>query len=323
MTTVAPRELEALSGRTLLITGAGGMLGSAFREVGEMVPACRVLALDRRDLDVTRRDAVLRLAGERPDVILHCAADVNADRCERQPAVCHAVQVGGTAHVIELARATGAQVVYPQSVFIFDGSELPVTETTIPAPLSAYGRAKLEAERRLQEACPSALVVRMAGFFGGEHRDKNFVGTFCRSLFDQLSRGERRVVVGERIWQPTYTRDLAANILLLVAKGRDGVYHMGARGEATFHDVASACVEALGLQGIVSVERAPVTVPVVREIAPRPFRIVTANRRLAAEGVDRQRHWRDALAEYLASPYFQRGARAAAAGAARTQPAGA
>lgn len=310
MSSVLPGELGSLGGATLLITGAGGMLGTAFQRVARTISGCRVIALDRQGLDVTDREAVARLAPLAPDVILHCAADVNADRCEQTPDACRAVQVGGTDHVIALARATGARVVYPQSVFIFDGTELPVSEITRPAPMSVYGRCKLEAERRLLDSLPDVLVVRMAGFFGGEQQDKNFVGSFTRAVFERGTE-QRCFRIGERSWQPTYTMDLAANTLLLVALQRTGIYHMGAYGEATFYEVALACVEDLGLGGMVTVEKAGLDEIPSSEVAPRPLRMITANRRLAAEGLDRQRPWREALREYLHHPFFQDRARRA------------
>lgn len=305
-------DLAALSHRTVLVTGAGGMLGSAFREVLETIPHCRVVSLDRAALDVTDPVAVMALVRERPDVILHCAADVDADRCERDPDRCNAIQVGGTVNVIALAKATGARVVYPQSVFIFDGEELPVTERTTPNPLSAYGRAKWEAEQRLVAELPQSLVIRMAGFFGGDARDKNFVGKFTRQLMELVARHERTCEVGERIWQPTYTRDLAENTLFLLARGCVGVYHMGSLDEASFSEVASACIEDLGLSELMTVRVLSPAERMALERAPRPFRIITANARLRAEGLDRQRHWRVALKEYLSRPFFQARARAAA-----------
>lgn len=288
------------------------MLGSAFREALETIPGCRVVSLDRAALDVTDAPAVLALARERPDVIVHCAADVDADRCEREPDRCRAIQVGGTANMIALAKATGARVVYPQSVFIFDGEELPVTEETTPRPLSVYGREKWAAEQRLVAELPDTLVIRMAGFFGGEARDKNFVGRFTREMMDRVARHEATCEVGDRIWQPTYTRDLAENGLLLLAHDRQGVYHMGSPGEASFAEVASACIEDLGLSDLMSVRRLSPVDRSALEVAPRPHRLITANRRLQAEGLDRQRHWRAALREYLSRPFFQARARAVA-----------
>jgi dTDP-4-dehydrorhamnose reductase len=295
-------ELLGLAGTTILISGADGMLGRAFREALSSVP-CTIVALDRAALDVTDRAAVLKQADRSPDFILHCAANVDADACERDPDECRRVQVGGTANIVELATRCGAGVFYPQSVFIFDGQHLPVTEDTTPAPVFAYGRYKLEAERVILREVPGALVVRMAGFFGGDDKDKNFVGKFTRHLRAMRSRNERRYEVGSRVWQPTYTLDLARNTLLLLAMKCSGVYHMGAHGEASFFEVASACVHSLGLTDRIELVAAEPELA-LNELARRPGRMVTATERLDREGLNRQRPWREALHEYLGRPCF-------------------
>ncbi|MBI5163196.1 MAG: sugar nucleotide-binding protein [Magnetospirillum sp.] len=296
---------EGLQGRTILITGAAGMLGRAFVEALADHPGARVLAYPRRELDVTDRNRVMSLAKARPDLILHCAAHVNADHCEDDPVHGRRIQVEGTDNVAELAAESGAQVVYPQSFLIFDGSVLPITDNTRPAPLSVYGQIKLEAERRLVERLPGSLVVRMAGFFGGDEGDKNFVGGFTRHLTRLLAEGVDRVEVGDRVWQPTYTLDLARNVLALAAAGKSGTYTMASHGEATFHALAAACVELLGLSSRLRIIPTSAAKVAARERARRPDRAVMDNARLRAEGLDCQRPWRAALAEYLERPYFR------------------
>lgn len=300
-------ELSSLDGQRILITGADGMLGRAFvAALRASSPTTRVFAPTHSQLDVTDADRVVRWTTERPDIILHCAGLTNADRCEREPELARRVHVEGTRNIVRLARAVSARVFYPQSVFIFDGSELPVTEASIPSPGFEYGRVKLEAERHILSMLPEPLIVRMAGFFGGDEKDKNFVGQFTRTLEQMLEGGVPEVEVGDRIWQPSYTLDLASNCLLLLAFGRAGVYHMGSLGEARFHEVAQACVDSLGLAGRIRVipgESRPFD---EAEPARRPPRMVTRNDRLDAEGLNRQRLWREALHEYLQRPHFDR-----------------
>jgi dTDP-4-dehydrorhamnose reductase len=300
-------DLRALRMSRVLITGADGMLGRAFGETLQRCsPGTRVFAYAHELLDVTDHEQVMRLASESPDLIIHCAGLSNADQCERDPTLAHQVHVQGTRNVIALARQVSARVFYPQSVFIFDGSELPVCETTRPRPPFVYGRVKHRAELDILADVPDSLVVRMAGFFGGDAKDKNFVGSFTRTLERMLANGETTVAVGERAWQPTYTLDLASNTLLLLSRGCSGVYHMGGEGEATFFDVAQACVHELGLTKRISVHVAPAAAFSENEPARRPMRMVTRNDRLRAEGLDRQRPWSVALREYLQRPYFDR-----------------
>lgn len=302
---VAAHELETLGGLTFLVTGADGMLGRAFVEaLAPLGRAVRVHPLTHDQLDVTDVESVLGCVRLRPNVILHCAGLALADRCEQEPALARRVHVGGTENIGRLALQTGARVFYPQSVFIFDGLQLPVTEETLPAPGFVYGQVKLEAERHLLAEVPNTLSVRMAGFFGGDEKDKNFVGKFVRQLEAALGSGIREIEVGDRVWQPTYTLDLARNTLLLIAKKRDGIYHMGSVGEASFFDVARRCVTALDLDEEISIVRCPSTMFDEEEPAHRPTRMVTANARLVAEGLCRQRAWQDSLREYLHRPYF-------------------
>lgn len=300
-------DLSTLNGQSVLITGAGGMLGRAFVEsLGARVPSARVVACTRRELDVTDAVCVMSHAGQRLDIIIHCAGPVIAEQCEREPAQAWRAHVEGTANIARLARATSARVLYPQSVLIFDGHELPVTEQTQPAPSSVYARAKVEAERRLLATAVQPLVVTMAGFFGGDERDKNFVGWITRVFDEMLADGRSELAVGDRVWQPTYTMDHARNCLLLLARGKQGRYVMGALGEATFHEVASACVEFLGLGHRIRIAASPSRPFDDREQVKRPARMVVSNGRLNAEGLNRQRPWRDALREYLQRPWFDR-----------------
>lgn len=299
-------DLKPLEGKAILITGAGGMLGRALRAtLAQWAPGAHVIALPREALDVSDRAEVMALASQPLDFILHCAADVNADRCEQDPSACRKVQVGGTLNIIDLARHTGAKVYYPQSVFIFDGSVAPITESTDPAPAITYGHYKWEAEQVLREALPETLVVRMAGFFGGEEYDKNFVGKFSRSLQSLLNEGKTECGVGDRLWQPTYTRDLALNGLYLLAKGKTGVYNMACHGEASFYEVAKVIVDALGLSTRMTIYPKSSAEFAAQEAAPRPLRVFMENRRLQEEGIDLQRGWQEALREYLTLPYFQ------------------
>jgi dTDP-4-dehydrorhamnose reductase len=299
-------ELENLSGKTILITGAEGMLGRGFVEMLTKVPDCRLLAYGHGELDVTNRSAVLAKEAERPDFVIHCAALVNADRCQEFPEECQRQQVEGTLNAVELAVRSGAKFFYPQSFLIFDGGETPILETTKPNPLSVYGRCKLEAEEGALARLPNSLVVRMAGFFGGDEKDKNFVGRFVVNLHKMIKEGVSSYEVGDRVWQPTYTLDLAYNSLVLLANGKSGVYNMSCEGRASFYQLAQACVEELGMgQRFEVVPVSADKVAAQTDKAKRPPAAFMENRRLQAEGLDRQRHWRSALAEYLDRPWFQ------------------
>ncbi|CAM3564117.1 dTDP-4-dehydrorhamnose reductase [Paracidovorax anthurii] len=297
-------ELSALQGARVLITGAGGMLGGAFaRNLAEHVPSAVVAALDRNAFDVRQREQARALSAWRPDIVIHCAVCSDVNWCEDHPDDAAQVQLEGARHVAELARDCGARFFFPQTFLIYDGSQ-PVDETTPTHPLSAYGRLKLEAEHIVLDRVPEALTVRMGGFFGEHARDKNFVGKLIPHLAGLLRAGVERLEIGDRVWQPTLTDDLAYNSLLLLARGETGRFCMASHGQASFFELAREIACQLGLERRIEIVRVPAEAMARKEKAVRPDAVVMRNAALQARGLDRQRRWQDSLAGYLHHSYF-------------------
>ncbi|MBF9264635.1 sugar nucleotide-binding protein [Paracidovorax cattleyae] len=95
-----PDELSGLQGARVLITGAGGMLGSAFaRHLAAHVPTAVVAALDRSAFDVRHREQAEALRAWRPDIVIHCAVCSDVNWCEDHPDEAAQVQVLGSRHV--------------------------------------------------------------------------------------------------------------------------------------------------------------------------------------------------------------------------------
>jgi len=283
------------------------MLGTAFTEIAEASPRFVPHTLTHGALDVRDAAAVMKYADlVAGGWIVHCAAMVDVKGCATDPAAARAVIVEGTRNVAALARASGARLLFPQSFLIYGGGDGLIEETAPPVPLSLYGTLKLEAETIVLEMLDNPLVIRMAGFFGGGALDKNFVGRIIPAMHRAMLRGDAVFPVGDRVWQPTWTRDLADNALHLMQLDASGAYQMGSHGEATFHEVAAEIVAALGWTGRLRVEPVSSALVAQEETGPerRPDRAVLSCERLRREGRDLQRDWRATLHAYLTHPHF-------------------
>ncbi len=215
--------------RRVLITGAGGQLGTAL--AGAFADE-EVTALDRSAWDVARPYP----AAVRPDLVLHAAAWTNVDGAEADPAGAERVNVEGTAN----AAALGAPLVAYSSDYVFAGDRgTPYVESDAVGPRSVYGQTKLAGERAAGER---AWVVRTSWLFGPT--GKNF-------LLTMLSLGAERdevAVVGDQIGCPTYVGHLAhATRTLVDSGGAFGTWHVAAGGECTWADFAEAIFEEAGL----------------------------------------------------------------------------
>jgi dTDP-4-dehydrorhamnose reductase len=297
--------ISSLGGKKILITGAGGMLGKAFvNQINKYIPDPRVLALSRNQLDVCNDDHLKKIEAENPDIIIHSACLVNADMCEIQPDVARNIIVSGTKNISLIAQNCGSQIIYPQSFLIFSGDVLLVDEKTQPSPLNVYGHLKLEAEMEMLKQLPNSMSLRLGGFFGGGEKDKNFVGKFLSLIKKAKQNNQSYLEIGNRVWQPTYTEDIAANALLLLAKKKSGVYCMAAHSSATFYEVAKEILNILGLADQFTLGEIDASLFAKTEAAARPQAVIMQNKRLKRESLDRQRVWSSALKSYLSSYRF-------------------
>lgn len=291
----------------LLVTGGQGMLGRAFAQQATLLADVAAWAPGRDELDVRDADALVRAADRAEGGwIVHCAARVDVEGCAREPEAARAVIVDGTRNAVRAAKAVGARIFYPQSFLVYDGATNPIGDDETPRPLSLYGELKYEAEQIIRAECDDALIVRMAGFFGGEAADKNFVGRIIPVMFAAMERGEREFGIGDRIWQPTWTRDLAENSLQLMLAGKSGIYQMACHGQASFADLAQEIVNALGWQDRFAVTPVDAASVSRNELGKRPDVAVLSAARLRQECLDLQRDWRATLHAYLRHPYFDR-----------------
>lgn len=286
----------------ILLTGSAGQLG---RELVRSL-AClgEVVACDRRALDLGDADALRSvLRATKPSVVVNAAGYTAVDRAESEPAAAEAVNGLAPGILAEEAKRCGALLVHYSTDYVFDGAKgAPYTEDDAPAPLSAYGRSKLAGERAIAAVAGRHLILRTGWVFG--LHGANFMKTMLRLARE---RDELRVVADQR-GAPTWTRHLADATALLLARrdAAEGLFHVAAAGEATWHGYAEAIVATAAAAGLI--ERAPHVLPIATADYPLPARRPADSRldcrRLARDCGIALPDWRTGLADCLADARF-------------------
>ena len=226
----------------ILVTGAGGLLGSAIvRAATEM--GHDVCALDRAALDVTDSEsAESRLRYEAPEAVLHCAAYTAVDDAEEEPDRAMTVNRDGTHNVALAAAAIGASIVYPSTDYVFDGrSDRPYAPGDQTHPLNAYGRSKLAAEKELEASDARWTIVRTSWLYGPDGKD------FIDVILGARYRSSPLKIVNDQVGCPTWTDSLAPALVELAVRGAIGTYHLCDRGKATWLDLANGAAILAGL----------------------------------------------------------------------------
>jgi len=213
----------------VLVVGASGLIGGIvaklFKSSGHSVlgtyNSYAVEGLTRLDI-CERRQTISIVRSFHPDLIVHAAAMANADLCEVKRDLCYKVNVMGTQHLIDSARAVKAKLVYFSSDYIFDGKSGPYSEDDTPNPINFYGACKLEAENRIWKGLIDFIIVRTTVVYGWERQGKNFV----MSTIAKLRRGEVMKVPVDQVGTPTYANNIAEALLDLVCKRQTGVFNV-------------------------------------------------------------------------------------------------
>jgi len=202
-----------------------------------------------------------------------------------------AVNRDGTRHVAALARERGAAMVYVGTDYVFDGTKgAPYVESDPTNPASVYGKTKLAGETAALESGAAVVVARTSWLFGSG--GKNFVDTIA----DRLEKAVPLRVVNDQRGSPTYARDLAHGIELLLRRGATGSVHVTNSGDTTWHGFAVEIARYLGIE----VEIAAIASDQLVQAAPRPRESILSGakfRELTGESLPK---WQDALHRYLA-----------------------
>ena len=278
----------------VLVTGSLGQLGSEFVSlIGAR--GDDVLGLDRPDIDITDPGSVAAaMAGFAPDVVINCAAWTAVDQAETHEAAALLVNGEGPRVLAAACADLGAWLVHISTDYVFSGdATTPYPIDATPAPHSAYGRTKLAGEIAVQSELPDRhYLVRTAWLYGLQ--GGNFVRTMLR-----LERERDTVsVVVDQYGQPTYARDLALQILMLLdARPPAGTFHATNGGATNWFEFTRAIFEQVGAD---PARVLPTDSSTFIRPAPRPAYSVLGHDCWAQAGLPGMRGWREALSAAFA-----------------------
>jgi dTDP-4-dehydrorhamnose reductase len=235
-----------------VITGASGLLGANFcldfSDVGYDVVgvygAHRIWSPDfvTTSIDLTDPSSSRSLTELAPDLIVHCAAATDVDRCQREPEWARLVNVTATEHVATAASKCGAVLVHISTDAVFSGSGAPWKESDSPAPLNVYARTKLEAERVAMGLNPSTLVVRTV-IYGWNAQDK---ASLAEWVLGRLESGDTVPGFVDARFTPILANDLGDALRMLVDKDARGVLHVAGRDSVSKYEFAVAIARQFG-----------------------------------------------------------------------------
>jgi dTDP-4-dehydrorhamnose reductase len=273
----------------ILITGANGLLGQKLVTALAQHPSVRVLATGRgpsrlpvgqlaeamnegrflyQSMDTTQAEEVVRIVGDfRPDTIIHTAAMTQVDDCEKDPDACYLHNVLAVRNLCQACTAYGTHLVHLSTDFVFDGEHGPYTEDAVPAPLSVYGLAKLDAEHEISAYNGPSCIVRTVLVYGlaADMSRSNIVLWVKKSL----EEGRSLRIVADQYRTPTLAEDLAEGCIRIALQRATGLYNISGGEYMSVLEMSQRIARFCGLDASLL---QPVTTAELGQAAPRPLK---------------------------------------------------
>ena len=213
----------------VLVTGGNGQLGTELQRLykeGRFKEGPMLFA-DMDVLDICNWSDVRSYLGtNRINVVINAAAYTNVEQAETDEKAAYAVNRDGVGVLAQVCAELGIYLVHISTDYVFDGTQdEPYREDDLPNPTGVYGASKRAGEEEMLKAGGDGLIVRTAWLYSAF--GKNFVKTMMR-----LSRERSELhVVADQFGSPTWARDLAEALLVMIGAGR----RVHKRGIEIFH----------------------------------------------------------------------------------------
>lgn len=288
-----------------LVTGTGGQLGydvmNELKKREYEAIGCDITADAEIRLDITDSKAVSETIEKlSPDVVIHCAAWTAVDAAEDEANVpkVYAVNADGTQNLALACKKANCKMIYISTDYVFNGqgNEPWKPDCKDYAPLSVYGKSKLEGEKAVAEILEKYFIVRIAWVFGKNGRN------FVRTMLDVGKKYPEVRVVNDQIGTPTYTLDLARLLVDMAESEEYGYYHAtNEGGYISWYDFTCEIFRQAGY----TTKVIPVTTAEYGlSKAARPFNSRLDKGKLAENGFTPLPEWKDALCRYLKEVEF-------------------
>jgi dTDP-4-dehydrorhamnose reductase len=229
----------------ILLVGCNGQVGWELQR--SLAPLGDVVACDfdtAQKADFSQPESLSALVAQvQPNVIVNAAAHTAVDKAESEPDVARALNATAPGVLAREAAARGALLVHYSTDYVFDGSgNVPRDEGATTAPLSVYGRTKLEGEQRIAASGCTHLILRTSWVYAARG------GNFAKTMLKLAAEREALNVINDQIGAPTGADLLADITALAIPRLRaepalSGLYHCVAAGETSWHGYARFVIE--------------------------------------------------------------------------------
>lgn len=242
----------------VLVTGGAGFVGSHIVDQliarGDQVVVVDNVSSGKKSqvnqqavfyhVDIRSEELKEILAKERPEVVIHQAAQIHVDTSVKNPALDAEINILGSINLLEACRLAGVnKLVYASSAAVYGTPHyLPIDEKHPIAPLAGYGISKYTVEHYLsvyhQLYGLKYTILRYANVFGLRQDPRGEGGVI--SIFINKVLEEQPLTIfgdGEQTRDYIYVEDVARANLAAIERGDGEVLNVGTGVKTSLNEV--------------------------------------------------------------------------------------
>jgi dTDP-4-dehydrorhamnose reductase len=221
------------------ITGANGLVGSQI--ISLLPPDFHFLPVSHKDVDITKKTDVTSYLDELDyDLILHLAGYTNVEGAETEKEQAHLLNVEGTKNLFEASQKKQKPFIYISTDFVFDGTNPPYDEESIPHPLGYYAKTKYDGENIVKD---HAMIVRISYPYGNATSPKPDFVTRLKKL---LAEGQELTMMTDATITPTFIPDIAESFDHLLRHFSTEVFHIVGSQNISPYQAGKAIAQTFG-----------------------------------------------------------------------------
>lgn len=239
----------------ILVTGGAGFIGShvvdSLIKKGRKVVVVDNLSTGSRKnlnpkakfykLDIQNSQLEKVFKKEKPEVVLHFAAQIDVRKSMEHPLEDAKTNILGSLNVLENSRKYKVKKIIFASTggaIYGEAEKIPTPETHPAHPLSPYGAAKLAVEQYLGALDIPFVALRFSNVYGPRQNSKGEAGVVA-IFADKMLHKKRPVILGSGLQTRDflYVQDAAAASLLAFEKQNTGIFNVGTGKETSVNEL--------------------------------------------------------------------------------------
>lgn len=247
----------------ILVTGANGQLGNEMRIVSRcsqdryiFTDVVEMEGQETTKLDITDLDAIREMVKDNDvNVIVNCAAYTNVDAAESNQDLAELLNAKAPDNLAVAMKEVNGLLIHISTDYVFGGDpyNTPCKEDQKGTPTGVYGLTKLHGEQAIEKVGCNAVILRTAWLYS------EFGKNFVKTMLNLTATKPQLKVVFDQVGTPTYARDLADAILVVVEDyqkesltlnhepfTKNGIYHFSNEGVCSWFDFTMMIAECAG-----------------------------------------------------------------------------